>query len=449
MNDIVEIKGKNKRDYIVGVKWLTIFYDTQSQKRRKINDNIAALKHPCVVVVDHPAKDRCAVGLVELEKLNKRYSFTAAIASVYPDSIHVHEIAGRYWLFWIDNGMPMPLSESAFDSIEQIRASIETEIIPLVDDITFYGNRLLIPNEGLTFVDMDFETLQVSVRDFGKKFDQRYFSIKDKLTYAGMAAVISVAAYFAFNLYTSIQHERSIVAKREAEQRAKEKKIVSARSLFFDSLTNYSQSKPPRRLLESVNISIKDIPVIYEGWYIETINCMFDKYVCSFIWKTNSFGTYKQFFERFSKYRIDFSPKGDHILMELDFKEPSIIKGDGQRVYESIPNKIEFYNNHLSVLQYLQKSGLFSISVDEEKNTLTAPDSSAESIKDMSLGVTIRKWTLTGDGYYYLLDLIQYLPDISFSVESLTILYEEPRVGRDNQQNIERWTLRGTYVHKS
>lgn len=445
MKNLTEIKGNLKKTYILGAKWKTYFFDTQSQKRKKINDFISTIDKPSVTTLTGNYGESCSVGFV-VEPLNGQYhSFSGAIAQTYKEAVHLYEINKEFWLIWCEGGIILENGEISFSSVEKIREYIKTNILPISPDITFYGDRLLSPSNVKKFIDYELSTVLVEIREKNSLFYKKYISKKDRIIFSSVMLLIIIFSSIAINYYQQYKEKEDFYNSKITVKTDSEKAVEREKRSFFDSLVTYGEKVPPRIVLQNMNESIKDIPVTYKGWKVEKIICTVEYSTCSINWQSKENGTFREFFNYFKKYRIDFNPSGKSILMELDFKNPIVDIDDAQVLYDELPSKIDFYNTHISSLQYLERSGVFNFVVSEEKSSIST---SAKILKGRSLGATFRQWEIKGKGYYYIMDLANYLPDISFTIDNLEINYSIG-VYEDIDIKPENWIIRGRYVHKS
>ena len=445
MKKLTKIKGNLKKTYILGAEWKTYFFDTQSQKRKKVNDFISTIDKPSITTLTSSYGESCAVGYV-VEPLDKQYhSFAGAIAQKYKEAVHLYEIDDGFWFVWCDSGIVLENGEKCFSTLEEIREYITTNILTISPDITFYGERTLSPPNVKQFIDYELSTVLVEIREINSIFSKKYISKKDRVFFGVAISLIVIFSSISINYYLEHKKQEDYYNSKISKETINEKEVEREKRSFFDSLITYGEKVPPRIVLENMNESIKNIPVNYKGWAVEKIICTVEFSTCSLSWRSKENGTFREFFNNFKKYRIDFNPSGKTILMELDFKNPIVDVDNAEVLYDELPTKIEFYNTHISSLQYLERSGVFNFIVSEEKSSINA---SAKILKGRSLGATFRQWEIKGTGYYYVMDLSKYLPDISFTIDNLEINYSS---GSSEDINVkpENWTIRGRYVHKS
>lgn len=446
MNGQIEITGNGNKIYYAGLDWSNLYFDTKSQRRRKITDIFSDLKKPYASIIDAKGSSVCAVGLSDPKSKHTRrhHSLATCLSQQYPDSVHVQMIDGLFWVCWIEQSIPVNNGERFFKTNIEAKDFISEYVIPVSPDISFYGDRTIAPPVD-SFVDIDLDVLLVSIKDKSSKILPRYTTLLKRITIATATAIFVLISSLTYINYANSVSAMKTKAVIERKAKRLSRQISKTRNLFFDSVATFGKLPSPINSVIGMENAIADLPSEYKGWTIKGIECVVDIKVCSIQWVSTNFGTNLEFREHFKRYRVDYDPNAKIILMEVDMSIERSDGNPGESIYDNLLSTPGFYNKQISKIQYLQASKVFQYVVDDKGNMLAAPSQTAASIKDKTLGITIREWKASGKGFYYIKDFAQYLPKTSFTIDAIVIAYETS----NTKESVAKWTIRGRYAHKS
>jgi hypothetical protein len=444
---VIEINSKN---FVLGLIWETFYFETNSQKNRKLNTYKKSIKSPSGVVVD--SKGICSLGLTTKKLKGKPISLAATLARTYKNSVHAHKLRnGIFWLCWIKNGVPVSGGERFFNDAKDIKAYILDEIIPLTGSMEFFGDRNLVPSivEGV-FSDHDLETTVISLndRDRSSRIRDLYISTRVKLLTVGCIALLALVTsyYYINNADVRLMEQARLMLERQTNKI--KHKFEKSRDKFFSEMDQYSSRETPGKWIKSIVSEIGEYPDYYKGWTLKKIVCSGGEATCKLFWNSTHNGTNANFVKRFIGQAITFHPGGKEALINVLIPERNEPALDAASFYENLPTKPVFYGQYLSKIQYLQASEVFRYQVGDKTDELNAPSNSTivngKAVKSNPMGVFIRGWKLKGTGLYHLIELSLELPQNSFVIDSLVINYDL----KNGNTKLASWKMEGRYAHK-
>lgn len=448
-NIVLEINSKR---FVVGLVWKTFFFETNSQKNRKLRTCKASLDKPSGVIVD--SKGICALGLASEEFKGRVYSLAALLSKTYKNSVHLHELEdGVYWVCWIKKGVPVAGGECFFSTADEVKDFVVADLMPLTGAVEYFGDRKLVPSSlEEYFTDHDLETTVISLneRDRSSRIKHLYFSKNLKILVATLVLVFiaSVSAYGVYNVDEDFADRAQKLLERQTDRI--KRRLDKSKNLFFSTLHNYSNRAHPNDWIKSVIATVGGFPDYYKGWTLKSIECNGEDNKCNLYWKSTHHGTNANFINRFTESRITFHPNGQEALITVDIHVAEESTLSGEKFYENLPTKPFFYGQHLSKIQYLQGSEVFRYEVGDDSDELSTPlehkivNGKAVADKSESIGVFIRNWKLKGTGLYHLAELSRELPGNSFVVDSLEIIYDI----KVDAEKLASWNMEGRYAHK-
>jgi hypothetical protein len=441
----------NSKRFVVGLHWKTFYYETASQKNRKLRIEKQSLNHPSGVFID--GKGLCAIGLDNQIRKGQHLSLALLLAKTYGNSVHVHNIGDdNFWLCWIKNGVPVASGEKFFNSHDQVKQYILDHVLQLTGTTEYYGDRRLVPPiVANNFTDHDLNTTIVSLneKDRSSRIRNLYMSLRAKIVSLSIAAIVGVSAlgyYVHHNDLISAERAQSILERKADKLK---KKLEKSKNVFYSTLYSYGNRPLPEAWIKSVISTVGVYPEYYKGWTLNAITCLGESNLCSINFISTHNGTNANFVKRFKKHKIDFHPSGKAVLIEMPIPLLDSANVDGESFYNKLPKKPYFYTETLSTIQYLQASEVFRYSVGDSADSLsTSLDSAIKDGKPIAsdeIGVTIREWELKGSGLFHLAEISKELPSNSFIIDRLEITYET----RKNTETKANWKMEGRYAHKS
>lgn len=444
---VIEINAKS---FVLGLVWKTFYFETNSQKKRKLRVSKAAIHEPTGVVVE--SKGVCALGLTSSKLKGRPNSLAALLAKSYKNSVHLHQIEDKlFWVCWIKNGVPVAGSERFFSDGNDVREFIEKTLIPLTGTVEYFGDRKLVPAKlEPYFTDHDLETTIISLneKDRSTRVKDLYFSNKLKILALGLILVVAASSVGLYLNSASTDLAASAQKLLERQTEKLRQRLDKSKNKFFSELHNYSNRANPGVWIKSVISVIGVFPDYYKGWTLINITCNGEDGKCDLYWKSTHHGTNANFIKRFTDAQITFHPNGDEALVSVPIPVNKDSSLTGEHFYEDLPTKSYFYAQYLSKIQYLEGSEVFRYEIGsdtEELSTELEPTIvDGKPVADKSIGVFIRQWGMKGIGLYNLTELSAELPANSFVIDSLDITYDN----KVDSKKLANWKMEGRYAHK-